>query len=337
MSGAKNGLDTMTAEDTALMSAMRDEGDGPQTEVVEQTPPAPEALEAEASDDTDLDEAADNAADEGAGGANAGRATKRVKELIAARKAAETRATEAERARAVSEGIVSERLRLLTEAAQASMPRAPEATIEIPDADTDPMGHVKALLADERRQRESLQAIVRGFQESQRETEAFNQLRNLVVTQENEFKKTEPTYDDAASFLVNGRHAELEIAGFEDLAYRNKTITADMRALATHALQNKISFPELVFKLAKSRGFVGTAPKAAAPVVPPIDADTPLPERAARIESGRANSLTIANGGAAPPRALTPDRIAAMSDAEFAAHYEKISKNPAALRDLMGH
>ncbi len=80
---------------------------------------------------------------------------------------------------------------------------------------------------------------------------------------------------------------------------------------------------------------VGPEPLAAAasPAVPAMDAAPSIDRR----EQGRANSMTIGAVGQAPPPALTPEKIASMPEAQFAAYVEKIRKSdPGALRQLMG-
>jgi hypothetical protein len=71
--------------------------------------------------------------------------------------------------------------------------------------------------------------------------------------------------------------------------------------------------------------------EAATPTVADPDA------RAARVAAGRENSMTIGSLGSAPPARLSVEKIANMSEADFAKFITRFEGNPNALRDLMGH
>lgn len=330
MSGAGGAIDTMTAEDTALMESMRDDTPLDAPEAVET--PLPEAPEPE--DETDT------------GGGEVSEGTPPDKSRMVPhgqfhaanerRKAAEARAIEAERKAAVSEGVVAERLRILTEAAQAAMPQATAApAIEIPDINTDPVGHFQAKEQQNARELADMKAILHGFTEKQAQAQAAAEVRAWGIAQEEAFAKENPDYGEAMNFLTQARRTQLAALKIVDPSQQQQVIANDVNAIAHRSRAEGDNFAERLYKVAESFGYKKAAPKTD---IPALDAGLDaLPDRAARIEEGRANSTTISGSGAAPARALTPERIAAMSERQFAAYVEKIQSDPAKLRDLLGH
>ena len=318
------GLDALSPEDIALRDSMRDESDLP--EPAASDPPAPE--------DIDLDAPEAEPAGDG-----------RVRmvphqQFHAAnerRKAAEAKATAAELKLATETAKVNERLNILMQAAAAATtpPAAAAPAIEVPDVATDPVGHFKALYEQTQKTISDQGAILRGFQEQQQQAQAVQQLRNWASSQETAYEAQEPSYRAAMEFLRTGRHAELEAAGVLDAGERDRIIMGDITAIAMRSQQEGENFAARLYNIASKRGFVK---KAAAPAIPALDQDAALPDAAARVERGRANSTTLGSAGSAPPPALSPERIANMSDAQFDALVTKMKATGGnALRDLMGH
>lgn len=331
MSGNQSAIDTLSDEDTALLNDMRE--DAP--------PDAPEAVAPDAAEAPDAEDSSDPADEtDGAGNVIAapkGSARERVQRAIAAQRAAEARAIKAEQDKAVSDGVVAERLRLLTEAAQAAMPKAADPAappqIEVPDEATDPVGHFKALREIDRRELADMKAVLTGFTEQQNQARAAAEVRAWGAAQEQDFSAKEPTYGEAMAFMMEKRRDQLAAMGIVDPMQQQQIFANDVNAIAHKSRAEGVNFAERLYKLSQSFGYVK---KAADPVIPPLDAGLDLPDRAARIETGRQNSTTISAAGTPAPRALTPERIAAMSEHEFAAHVEKIKGNPDKLRELLG-
>lgn len=329
MSGTKSAIDTMTAEDTALMDTMRD--DTPTPDVVE-TQPAPDAAEIELDLDTapDAEDVADTTTKQTRMVPHA-----QLHAINERRKAAEERARTAELKLATETATVNERLRLIGEAMQTATAPAAAPTVEIPDINTDPVGHFQAQLAETRKVLADQAAIIQGFTETQRQQQARAEMVNWAQGQEREFMAKETTYNEAMEFLKNGRHAELEAIGINDPNERNRIIAGDVTQIAAKSRQDGVNFAERLYNLSVKRGFTKTP---AAPVVPAIDADAPLPDRAARAETGRQNATTLAGVGAAAPPRLSPEKIASLSDGAFDAIITKMREgNSNALKDLMGH
>lgn len=324
MSGTRAvaGLDTMSPEDTALMNSMRDDGPEPEADL----DVAPEAAAAPEPDDIDTEIEQADTPDR----------TKTVPQQALhaereKRKSAEAKAQAAEMKAATEAAKFAERFEMLAQAVQAAAPpAAAPAAPEIPDVSTDPIGHFKALYETTQKTLADQQAILTGFQEQQRQSAAVSELRNWGVQQEVSFEQQEPTYRDAMKFLTDSRHAELEAIGITDPATRNQLIAQDVTQIAQAARQQGVNYAERLYNVAVKRGF---AKAAAAPAIPALDA---VPDAVARVQRGRDNATTIGTSGAAPPAAMSPERIAAMPEKEFAAYLDKVKQNPAALRQLMG-
>lgn len=334
MSASKSAIDVMTAEETALLNSMRNETEAPE---VNDAP-----IEA-ADADTDIEDAPEAIetpeAEAAAEGKPQSRYTKRVFELTEKARVAEEGRIAAEQARAVSEGVVSERLRLLTEAAQSALqqqtppPAAPAVTI--PDIETDPVGHFKTQFELQQKQLAEQNAILQGFAQQQEHARQVAELRAWGSAQEAEFSAKEPAYNEAMQFMLERRKVQLTAIGVSDPAAQQQVIANDITQIAIKSRSENANLGERLYKVAESYGYQKKAPE---PVIPPLEAGLPAADRAATAERGRANSTTIANVGASTPIGLTPDKIAAMPEAQFLKYVDDIkAKGGSALRDLLGH
>lgn len=323
-----NGIDTLSPEESALLDSMRtDTGTELASEAVNNAPmenePAPQATTDVVADGPDTDDET---------------VSVNPKALHAERerrRAAEAKQREIEQKHAVDMARMQERMGLLTQAVQAAMapPAVSPPAPEIPDITTDPVGHFKAKYEALERQYQDGQAQMRAFQQQQQQAQAVAELRNWGTAQESAFMAQEPAYGDAMKYLREGRHAELEAAGIADPAVREGIINGDVTQIALKSRQEGANFPERLYNIALKRGFQ-KAP--VAPAVPPLDPVASAPTQAQRAEQGRQNATTIGSVGAAPPAALTAEKIASMPDHEFAAYMDKIKGNPTAVRQLLG-
>jgi hypothetical protein len=318
------GIDTLSADESALLDSMRD-SNGDDIASLASTPDAPEAVELPAADEPD----------------DTGDVTEQRSKTVPhqafhaereARKQAQAEAREAKQQAAVEMARAQTRLELLTQAVQAATatPAAAAPAVEIPDVAVDPVGHFQAIAEQQRRELADLKAMTQGFQQAQQQQAAVQELRSWATSQEVEFMARENAYADAMKYMREGRHAELEAAGVVDIGERERIINGDVTQIALRARQEGVNFAERLFNIAQKRGYSKAA------VIPPLDAAVAPPPAAERAERGRANSLTIGSAGAAPPPALTAEKLASMSDRDFTAMYEKLKANPAALRQYMG-
>ena len=314
------GLDTMSAEDNALMASMRDEAPAPELEAApEAAAPEPEHKEAQ--------EAADPTRTVPHQALHAEREK---------RKAAEAKAAAAEQKAAVEAAKFAERFQMLAAAVQAqATPAAVEApaAVEIPDVNTDPIGHFKALYEHTQKAVQEQSAILNGFQQQQKQAREVNELRAWGTQQEQAFMAQEPSYVAAMDHLRQSRHAELEAVGITDPAQREALIMQDVTQIAQAARQQGVNYAERLYNVALKRGFQKATET---PAIPALDAAPPALDAIQRAQRGRDSATTISAAGTAAPVALSPERIASMSDAQFSAYISKIKGDPAALRNLMG-
>lgn len=336
MSDTKSAIEALNAEDTALLDQMRaDDG----ADLPEQTDAGGDQdINAALADAGEVPEA--DATEQPEGEARKppakGTAAYRIQQLSAQLKVSKEETAAERQAKAVAEGVVAERLRLLTEAANAAMqppPAAAAPAIELPDINTDPVGHFQAKLAQAEKQLQDQGAIITGITEQQQQARAMAEMQAWGRSQEAAFAAEEPSYIAATEFLRAGRDADLLALGITDPLERGRIMASDITNIAAKSRQDGVNFGKRIYDVAVARGFKKAD---AAPVIPAIDAA--LPDRAARIENGRANATTIAGVGSATPQPLSPERIANMSDDQFAVYIDKIGKGgKTALRDLLGH
>jgi hypothetical protein len=150
--------------------------------------------------------------------------------------------------------------------------------------------------------------------------------------QEREFAAKEPAYTQAMDHLRQSRAKELTILGITDPREQQRVLAQDIEAIAIRTRQNGENFAEKLYQLAQERGFQKPAAAPAVAEIPPIE----VPPIAMRQQAGRENSMTIGSAGTAPPTKLSVDKIANMSEKEFAVLMRRMEGNPAALRSLMG-
>jgi hypothetical protein len=350
------GLDTLTAEDQRLMESMRDDT-AAVDEPAASEPAAPALPATETTEDFEIE------LPEATPAVPEPRQTTVPQQALHAerekRKAAEKLAAEREVALATvkterekEQAVLQARLDMLAAAMRVEAPApavataAPVAEEPIPDENTDPIGHFKALNRKLERTVETQGAILTGLTEQQRLAQQASELRNWGIAQEQAFAASEPAYAEAMAWLQKSRHDELTAIGIADPAERQKIINGDVTSIAVNAKNAGANFAERLFRAAQTRGWqkkapTATAPLAEQPVIPPLEVTAPAvvdPDaRAARVAAGRENSITIGSLGSAPPARLSVEKIANMSEADFAKFITRFEGNPNALRDLMGH
>lgn len=255
-------------------------------------------------------------------------------------------------AKAESERIAAarleERYNLLIQAAQNSVqppPAAAPTPAPIPEFNEDPAANISANFKALREEIDKLSGFQRQQAEAQYQRAQVADLQRFSYTQETEFEKREPDYRLAVNDLITRRNAQLEALGIADPTARQQIIANDTIQIAARTRQDGRNFAEVVFALAKANGWqkpAAAAPAAAAgvPALPGVDAVLAAPataaERTAQLQRGRDMATTISGPGTAPPGKMTPERIANLSESEFAALYAKVGKDPAALRELFG-
>lgn len=324
-------LETMSAEDNAAMEQMRAADSAPPSseaspvaepkiEIVTEAPAAPEATAEPAQEDNRPKTVPHQA----------------FHEERERRKKIEADFAKFREEQAAAQARVEERLRLLGQAAQMQQqPQAP-AQEQLPDFNQDPAAHIQAKFAQLERQLQQVGGLTVQQQQAAMQAHQEQMIRLAAQTQEQAFAAQQQDYQAAANHLRSIRDAELRALGMHDPMQRAQVIQNDVMELARRAHSEGANFPQRVYELAKIRGY---APAQAAPAQAPaaLAIEAPAaPDRMATQQRGREMAATIGTVGSAPATRLTPERIASMSDTEFNAIYDKLAKDPVAMRQLFG-
>lgn len=200
---------------------------------------------------------------------------------------------------------------------QPAQPAAPAAP-EIPDVTKDPIAHFQAKFDAQQREIERLTQGTRQSQQLTQQQQVDEAVRLTATAQENKYRATAADYDDAVKFLQNSRREELEDLGFVNPAEREMMIQQEAYAIARRALAGNKSFPEVIYSLAKRRGYTNTPAPAPEPA-PQEGAEQRLERQAAGQQQAR--SLSNARGNA--PQEMTAQRLASMSERDFDAWLSK--------------
>lgn len=148
---------------------------------------------------------------------------------------------------------------------------------------------------------------------AEQESQAYNQLQNIVSQHEAQFRTQEPNYDAALQHLTNARALEYRAMGLAEPAIA-QALHTDAINLAAHALRNGRNPAEMIFALAQSRGF---APPATAPAEEKAaPAEVPAEKQMDMLEAGARASKGLQSGGTAVGE-VTLEAIANMSSKEI--------------------
>lgn len=242
------------------------------------------------------------------------------------RKAAEAREREAQQKLATLAGRFDVLEALARQAgAKPAQAAAPDA---LPDVATDPVAHFQARAE---RAEKGLEDVNKWRQTQEANATAMNnvqQLQRIALNHEAEFAKSTPDYQDAAAYVRNMRDQELQYMGYADPGVRAQIILQDALTIAAQSLNSRMNAAEVVYNIAKARGWSGKAPAAppaaAAPVPAPVAAAPAAPaapspdaKKIATIAKGQeaTQSLGQVNGAAPAPNSV--EALLKMSDKEF--------------------
>lgn len=263
------------------------------------------------------------------------------------RKAAERRERELEQKHAAEMARAQERLNLLVQAAEGITHQPPppaQALPPAPDPAVDPLGYVQHELADARRQIAEIRqgaAQSADFQRQQTDLQrAHAQVQELTAwghAQEMEFAESTPDYAQAMQHLRSVRERYHAARGANP-AQIGPLVHADLVKEAYDARQSGRHFGRTLYELAGALGYTpGTQaaqPQATAAAPQQANGGQTPEQRIAAAQRGAQMAGGVGSAGAAPRGELTPQRLASMSEDEFAAVYAKMSK--AAKRQMLG-
>lgn len=206
-----------------------------------------------------------------------------------------------------------ERFAILEKASQAK----PEAA---PDPEQDFIGAV-------RHQGETIQQLNKRLEERDAADLQAVQRAGLVrqyASATAEFEQTTPDFRPAYSHLLQSRAKELQLLGYGP-AEVQEAIQAEELQIATLAFQRGMNPGEIIYSLARERGYVRKDDRAAAEAAA---------AKLDNIERGQQANKSLSNaGGSNGDVEMTAERLLAMPLHEFEVW---IDKNPAKAKRLMG-
>lgn len=261
---------------------------------------------------------------------------------------------------------LDERTRMLMEAINAKQPVAAakvdepvEAEDPEPNGEEDFVAHAAWTARELKRTQDIVKKIDGRYTQDREQTTAQNEEQRVYNTLSADLEraaKADPEYADAFVHLRESRFTELGFvfAGIDiNDPEQCKTLTpeaqaklsddiqrafyADQMEVARAAIKANRSPADSVRNLARARGFSPKAKVAATETngkVPPIDGKAPaiaakpaaVKDQLAAIREGQAASTSLSDAGGSPGGAISPERLAAMSDDEFTEYYDSMSK-----------
>jgi DNA repair exonuclease SbcCD ATPase subunit len=188
----------------------------------------------------------------------------------------------------------------------------------IPDVETDPIGNIEAL-------RKIALKLTQREQETQRATQAqtaqqrqFQQINARMQEYEADFIETNPDYNDAAKHFREARILELQEQGY-DGDELTAALTTELVGLVARSLQSGKDPAEVVYKLAKNRGFSGVAGKSN-----PAQVDK-LGKRLETIDRGQKASRSLSGmSGKMGDGELSAESVTRLEGAAFDAAFAKL-------------
>lgn len=175
----------------------------------------------------------------------------------------------------------------------------------------------------------AVEAINKKLEASEAEKKAAAEHTTFVTNYKADAQKfigTTPDYMDAYNHLLQSRAAELQAIGYEGEEL-GRALQADEIAIAQMAMSKGKSPAEMLYNLAKQRGY---AKKEAAPA-PAVPTGA---EKLDAIERAQAANKSLSNtGGNSGDQDMTAERLLSMPIDEFESWVEK---NPAKARRIMG-
>lgn len=231
-----------------------------------------------------------------------------------------------------------ERLAILNEAFQGSQGQKPN--VQQPqqpanpydEATIDPQEDIFGAFKQMQRRAEFNFKQQNEVQQMQTARDTFQRVTQAYHADARQFMQKEPSFEAAYKHLVAGRHAELQSMGMTDDAQRNAYIAQEETQLVVQAMQSGKSPSQVIYEFAKARGFAPSQSSAPAPA--PMQNASAAVQKIQQVRNGQQAAQSLSNVGGAAAKTLTMDTLANMSDDEFAAAVDGMSK--AQIRQLMG-
>lgn len=201
---------------------------------------------------------------------------------------------------------VDERLQMLSRVTQPQSPPVPEFA-------QDPQGHIDARLRNSEQRAAAAEEASRKAAEQLAQQQALQGVVAWAQGQEAEFRGRTPDYMDAATHLRNARTLMLRTLGIPEQQIAQQ-VHAETLQVAMLAQQRGTNFAESIYNLARAAGYT---PKQAAAAATNGETQMETVQRGQQLATG------LSSSGSAPATKMTAERLAGMSEREFAAYYAK--------------
>jgi hypothetical protein len=224
---------------------------------------------------------------------------------------------------------IDERLQLLMQMQQQQ--RVQQQQVEgqpqqVPNPEEDPFGYMRYL----EQQISSLSQQTQGVTQQFQAQDEYTSIKTAFQADANAFTQRQPDFLNAYQHLMRARDRELMRLGRTNPQERAQIVNQEEQMIVGECLRNGKSPSELIYELAKDRGYAMAQPEPAQEQAPvQQNGLAQRPSAAAQVAAiakgqGAAKSLGTAAGGSNQP--LTAELLASMSDAEFDAVYSKMSR-----------
>lgn len=191
-----------------------------------------------------------------------------------------------------------------------------------PQQEQTPPAHEEDFFAAVKHDRNEIENLKKSIEHVARENaqkQAEQQMQFKVASYESEFVKEKPDYLNAVEYLKVARADELRMFGYDEQTVA-RTIADEARGIAAYSLQNNLNPAQLAYSIAEKRGY---RPNAATN-------SQPDPEKIMKAQTA---SKSLSGAGSSPTGPMTAERLASMSERDFAAYY---AKNPDTVARLSG-
>lgn len=221
---------------------------------------------------------------------------------------------------------VAELERLVAERAQQQPAQQQEQPKGPPNPEDDIFEYLKY-------QAQQTDALRNQLNQTTQMTEAQRAQQYVMATYQQDFQqhnRQAPDTMQAYEYLANTRRRELAMMGWDDPAQQTQQLVQEEMNIVQFALQNGRSPTEIIYGLAKERGYVP-----ASTAVPPPSANASNGNGAAldRIAQSQAANMSLGAVPGGAVRAMTPADLASMSESDF---WNLKRTNPRAIDKAMG-
>lgn len=200
-----------------------------------------------------------------------------------------------------------------------------DASADKPAAPPKPEEDIFAAVNHQGQTLEQIQQKLNAQEEARKQEEAKASFVAQYQAEANKFEASTPDFREAYNFLLQSRAKELVAIGYDNPKEIADALQADELAIAQRAFQLGKSPAEMLYSLAKERGYAKKAP---------ADTKPPAVEKLEKIEQGQAANKSLSStGGGAGEGEMTADMLIKMPMDEFESWCEK---NPAKARRILG-